>query len=136
MPEVTSIVTVTERAAQEIKTVMEKQGKADASLRIYVAGGGCSGFQYGMQLSSQIEEGDQVFEVHGIKVVVDPMSAPHLQGATVDWEGSLLGGGFKIENPNAVKSCGCGQSFQAKGTEEPEAGAGGCGCGSGGCGSH
>ena len=115
---------------------MEKQGKADANLRIYVAGGGCSGFQYGMQLSSQTEDGDHIFETQGIRVVIDPMSVQHLQGATVDWEGSLLGGGFRIENPNAVKSCGCGQSFQSKDQAAPESSGGGCGCGSGGCGSH
>ena len=135
MPEVTSIVSISEAAAREIKSVMEKQGKPDASLRVYVAGGGCSGFQYGMQLSTETEDGDNVSEMHGVRVVVDSMSAQYLQGATIDWEGSPLGGGFKIENPNAVKSCGCGQSFQSKDQPEAESG-GGCGCGSGGCGSR
>ena len=135
MPEVTTPVTISAKAAEEIKAVMQKQNKPDCSLRIYVAGGGCSGFQYGMQLSTQTEEGDQTFESSGVRVVVDPMSIQYLQGATVDWEGSMVGGGFRIENPNAVSSCGCGHSFQAKGQEAGEK-SGGCGCGSGGCGSH
>ena len=130
-----TVVTITPKAAEEIKAVMAKQGKPECNLRIYVAGGGCSGFQYGMQLSSETEAGDVTFETSGVRVVVDAQSAPYLDGATVDWEGSLVGGGFKIENPNAVKSCGCGHSFQAKGQEEAPSG-GGCGCGSGGCGSH
>ncbi|MBI5838189.1 MAG: iron-sulfur cluster assembly accessory protein [Candidatus Eisenbacteria bacterium] len=126
-----AIVTVSERAAQEIKAVMEKQGKADASLRIYVAGGGCSGLQYGMQLTTETEDGDVTYETQGVRVVVDSASAEYLRGASVDWEGSLVGGGFRIENPNAVKSCGCGQSFTPQGQEGGES-AGGCGGCSGG----
>ena len=128
MSDVSTVITITPKAAQEIKSVMEKHGKPDCNLRIYVAGGGCSGFQYGMQLSSQVEEGDHVLEAHGIKVVVDAMSIQHLNGAMVDWD--LLGGGFRIENPNAVSSCGCGQSFQTKDQEAP-AKSGGCGSGCG-----
>jgi iron-sulfur cluster assembly accessory protein len=136
MSEVSSqtIITVTERAAQEIKSVMEKQGKPESALRIYVAGGGCSGLQYGMQLTTEIEEGDTAFESNGVRILVDANSAPHLQGASVDWEGSLVGGGFRIENPNAAKGCGCGQSFTPQGGESPQGGGCGSGCGSGGCG--
>ncbi len=129
----TSVISVTEQAALEIKSVMERQNKADCHLRVYVAGGGCSGLQYGMQLTKDVEPGDVIMESQGIKVVVDPSSVQHLQGAVVDWEGTPLGGGFRIENPNSVGGCGCGQSFTPKGGEAPATKGG---CGSGGCGSH
>jgi iron-sulfur cluster assembly protein len=83
-------------------------------LRIYVQGGGCSGFQYGMVLD-EAADGDEILEVSGIRVIVDPMSLRYLDGAEVDYKNDLLGGGFAIKNPNAVSTCGCGHSFQAKG---------------------
>ncbi|HVP38221.1 MAG TPA: iron-sulfur cluster insertion protein ErpA [Candidatus Saccharimonadales bacterium] len=129
-----TILTISERAAQEIKSVMEKQGRPGTGLRVYVAGGGCSGLQYGMQLTDETEAGDLAFEAHGVRVLVDPQSAQYLRGASIDWEGSLVGGGFRIENPNAVKSCGCGQSFTPEGGEEAQGGGSGCGgCGGPGC---
>lgn len=131
----TAEVTLSERAAEEISTLLERQGKADAALRVFVSGGGCSGLNYNMAIDDTIEEGDLLFQNFGVKVVVDPMSINYLRGASIDYvEDAAMGGGFKIDNPNATRSCGCGSSFS---TEDGES-AGGCGsggCGSGGCGS-
>jgi iron-sulfur cluster assembly protein len=125
------MVTLTDRAASQIKDLLEKQGKTDAMLRVFVSGGGCSGFQYGMSLEDAAMEGDVHSEVNGVKVIVDPRSAMYIQGAEVDFVDNMMGGGFKIDNPNAASSCGCGTSFTPKeGAEEGEAvpaGAGGCG---------
>ncbi len=123
-------VTLSERAAQEIAELMERQGKADAALRVFVQGGGCSGLSYGMAIDDQEEEGDVTFHCHGVRVVVDGLSLNYVGGATVDFVEDMMGGGFKIDNPNAVRSCGCGSSFA---TEDGQASGGGCG--SGGCGS-
>lgn len=121
-------ITLTDRAAAELKELMQSQSKTDAALRVWVAGGGCSGLSYGMALDDgQPEEGDQIFGQDGIKVYIDGMSLQYMEGSVVDYVEDMMGGGFKIENPNAVSSCGCGSSFQ---TEEGDA-SGGCG---GGCG--
>src|ERR1051326_4065022 len=125
-------VTLSERAAEEIRGLLERQGKADAALRVFVSGGGCSGLNYGMAIDDSVEEGDFEFTCHGVKVVVDPLSINYIKGASVDYVEDVMGGGFKIDNPNAVRSCGCGSSFS---TEEGEEASGG-GCGSGGWGSH
>ncbi len=126
----TQSVTLTERAAQEISELMERQGKADAALRVFVQGGGCSGLSYGMAIDDQEEEGDVTFHCNGVRVVVDGLSLNYVGGASVDFIEDMMGGGFKIDNPNAVRSCGCGSSFS---TEDGQASGGGCG--SGGCGS-
>lgn len=130
-------ITLTAKAACELKELMLAEGKTSAALRVWVAGGGCSGLSYGMALDdNEPEQGDQLFENEGVKIVVDPMSLQYMDGAMVDFVDDTLGGGFKIENPNAVSSCGCGSSFK---TEEGQGGGGGCGsggCGSGGCGSR
>jgi len=121
------MITLSERAVVELKGLIEQEAK-DAALRVWVAGGGCSGLSYGMALDDgPPEEGDSVFEQDGIRLVVDPLSLTYMAGAQVDYVDESLGGGFKIENPNAASSCGCGSSFKAEG-------GGGCGCGSGGCG--
>lgn len=126
------MITLTDRAASQINGLLESQGNLDARLRVFVAGGGCSGFQYGMSLEEAPMEGDQEFEINGVKVIVDPRSAMYIEGAEVDYVDSLMGGGFKIDNPNAASSCGCGTSFTPKeGVDEDEAvPAGGGGCGS------
>lgn len=124
------MITLTDAAAGQIKGLLEGQGKTDAMLRVFVAGGGCSGFQYGMSLEEGAMEGDQHFEVNGVNVIVDSRSAMYIEGAEVDYVDTLMGGGFKIENPNAASTCGCGTSFTPKEGEEEEAvaaGAGGCG---------
>jgi iron-sulfur cluster assembly accessory protein len=127
--EQTTAVTLTDKAATEIKSLFERQGIENAALRVFVSGGGCSGLQYGMAIADEVEEGDVEFEQHGVRILVDPLSMNYITGASVDYVDDPMGGGFKIDNPNAVKSCGCGSSFST----EDEAGGGGCG--SGGCGS-
>lgn len=128
-----SPIMLTDRAAQEVKDILEQQGNpGNVALRIYVAGGGCSGLQYGMALDENVEEGDQFFHDQDVKVVIDPMSLKYIGGSIVDYVETAMGGGFKVENPNATKSCGCGSSFT---TDEDTAGqtvTGGCGS----CGSH
>jgi iron-sulfur cluster assembly protein len=126
------MINLTDRAAEEIKGLLEKNGKPEAMLRVFVAGGGCSGFQYGMSLEDAAMEGDQETEINGVKVIVDSRSALYINGAEVDFVDNLMGGGFKIDNPNAASSCGCGTSFTPKDEEAAEAAAtsGGGGCGS------
>ena len=133
------MITLTDRAASEIKGLLEKQGKNDAMLRVFVAGGGCSGFQYGMSLEDEAMEGDKRIDINGVHVVIDPRSMLYIQGAEVDYVDSMMGGGFKIDNPNAASSCGCGHSFTPKEGEEgheAEAVGAGSGGGCGSCGSH
>jgi iron-sulfur cluster assembly protein len=124
------MITLTERAATEIKGLLEKQETPNALLRVFVAGGGCSGLQYGMSLEEEVMEGDHQLESSGVKVVVDPRSIDYLEGAEIDYVDSMMGGGFKIENPNAKSSCGCGHSFTPNDEEEAVASGGGGGCGS------
>lgn len=127
-------ITLTERASCELKELMVSQEKAAAALRVWVAGGGCSGLSYGMALDdSEPEKDDEIVVADGIKIFVDQLSLQYMRGAIVDYVDDVMGGGFKIENPNAKSTCGCGSSFQAEG-EEAMAGGGGC-CG-GGCGSR
>ncbi len=130
----TDAITLTDAAVSKVREVIEAQGQPEAGLRIYIAGGGCSGFKYGMALDSEPAADDEVLSFGGLRVFVDAMSLPYLKGARVDYvDDALLGQGFKVDNPNAVSSCGCGQSFKAADGEAAPAGGG---CGSGGCGSH
>jgi len=105
-------IEVTEAAAQEIKSLLAQPDNAGKSFRVYVEQGGCSGMQYGMVFDEQ-RDGDTLAEQHGLTVLVDAFSAQYLQGTRVDFSDELTGGGFKISNPNAKQSCGCGKSFQA-----------------------
>ena len=124
-------ITLTERAACELKELMVSQQKATAALRIWVAGGGCSGLSYGMALDDgEPEEGDNVFSQDGLKIFVDGLSLQYMEGSSVDYVDDMMGGGFKIENPNAVSSCGCGSSFKTEGSEGGGCGSG-CGCSGG-----
>lgn len=108
-----SVVGVTESAANEIKHLGQSNPEnAGKHLRVYVEEGGCSGKQYGM-VFDETREGDLKAEMHGVCVLVDPVSAEHIRGSVVDFSDSLTGGGFKITNPNARHSCGCGKSFEA-----------------------
>src|SRR6478672_7200544 len=125
----TPLLSVTEAAAVKIKQLLAEESDVEV-LRIAIQGGGCSGFQYGLGFDSGAAEGDLEFEQRGVTVVVDPFSAPYLQGAEVDYVDSIQAAGFAINNPNAVASCGCGHSFQVAEGEEPE-GSAGAGCGSG-----
>ncbi len=128
------MIKLSDRASAEIKGLLEKQDTPNAMLRVFVAGGGCSGLQYGMSLEEEVMEGDEQIGINGVSVIVDPRSAPYLEGAEIDYVESLMGGGFKIDNPNAKSSCGCGSSFTPKDEEEPEAAMAGGGGGCGSCG--
>ena len=107
-----SAVTITENAAKQIKEMLTVPENAGKILRVYVEGGGCSGLQYGMVFDEQRPD-DISAEFHGVSVLVDPFSANYLRGSVVDFSDELTGGGFKISNPNARQSCGCGKSFEA-----------------------
>jgi len=107
------MINVTVAAASKISELLVEENKPEAGLRVFVQGGGCSGFQYGLM----IDEGegdastDSVIEVNGVKLMVDPISARYLSGAEVDFVDNITGGGFTIKNPNAKSTCGCGSSF-------------------------
>jgi iron-sulfur cluster assembly protein len=110
-----SPVILTESAAREIRNIVTQQ-ELDASkirLRVGVKGGGCSGFSYLLDLTETQKETDEVFEMHGIKIIVDPKSLLYLSGVTVDFKDEIMGRGFVFNNPNATSSCGCGSSFSA-----------------------
>jgi len=105
---------LTERAAQQIRKLLEKEGVSPeiGGLRVGVQGGGCSGFQYGLMIEENGQgAGDQIYESNGVKLYVDPISIRYLSGAEVDFVDTITGGGFTIKNPNATSTCGCGQSF-------------------------
>jgi iron-sulfur cluster insertion protein len=109
--ESTDSLVFTESAASKIKTLIEAEGNDKLMLRVYVQGGGCSGFQYGFSFDESIEEGDTVVEQGGVKLLVDPMSFQYLLGAEIDYTENLQGAQFVIRNPNATTTCGCGSSF-------------------------
>jgi iron-sulfur cluster assembly protein len=128
-PTTAPLISLTESAATKIKQLLADEADVGV-LRIAIQGGGCSGFQYGLGFDTAAAEGDLEFEQYGVKVVVDPFSAPYLQGAEVDYVDSIQAAGFAVNNPNAVSSCGCGHSFQVEEGAAPEdSGAAGCGSG-------
>ncbi len=101
----------TEAAANKARQLIEEEGNPDLKLRVFVQGGGCSGFQYGFTFDDKVNEGDHEVVRNGVTLVVDPMSYEYLSGAEVDYRESLEGSMFVINNPNAVTTCGCGSSF-------------------------
>ena len=105
------VISLTLSAAEETKSLLAKPENPGKWLRIFVEQGGCSGMQYSMVFDEK-RDGDQVAEQHGVTVLVDPFSAQYLRGTVVDFSAALTGGGFKISNPNAKQSCGCGKSFE------------------------
>lgn len=107
----TELVGVTERAAQKAIQLAFREGKVEAFLRLRVTAGGCSGFGYKLSFESGSQPGDHVVEAHGLKVLIDPKSAPIVAGSTLDFSDAMLGGGFKVNNPQAVHECACGESF-------------------------
>lgn len=112
------LVTITERAAAKASTLLADKGQADGLLRVFVVGGGCSGFQYGMAIAEEADAEDTVIEAEGgARIVVDADSVPMIAGAEIDFVEDLMKSGFTIYNPNAVSSCACGSSFQANGHE-------------------
>lgn len=123
----TDFITLTPAAAEAVQGLLAKRNLTGYALRVFISGGGCSGFQYGMALENNIRESDLIAEMHGVQVVVDEVSIDYLRGATVDYVDEIMGSGFKIENPNAVASCGCGSSFRTKDSAGESSGSG-CGC--------
>ena len=108
------MLTLTDAASRKLGEIIAQQGESVAGLRVFVQRGGCSGYSYGMSLAQQIEASDWVGEFGGVKVLVDPESAKVLSGVNIDFVESLQGSGFSIQNPNAVRSCGCGNSFETE----------------------
>ena len=106
---------LTERAAQKIRTLLEKEGVSPevGGLRVGVQGGGCSGLSYAMRLDTQPRDRDKIFEEHGARIFVDPKSFLYLNGTTLEYEETLMRQGFVFQNPNAARNCGCGSSFTA-----------------------
>ena len=127
------LVALTATAAEKIRELMAEDPEGESSvLRVAIQGGGCSGFQYGLGFDTGPAEGDETLVLNGVTVVVDPYSAPYLQGATIDFLTGLTESGFKIDNPNASASCGCGHSFTVEESASDDASghdAGGCGSG-------
>ncbi len=121
----TSLITMTPTAAGKVHDLLTQENDASLALRIFVAGGGCSGLQYGMTLDEE-QEGDTIIALEGVKVLVDEMSLGYITGSEVDYVDSLMGAGFTVNNPNAVSSCGCGHSFK---TADGGGDARSCGCG-------
>ena len=101
----------TDAAANKVKTLIEEEENDNLMLRVYITGGGCSGFSYGFTFDESVAEDDAVFENDGVKMVVDPMSFQYLVGSEVDYKEGLQGSQFSIRNPNATTTCGCGSSF-------------------------
>lgn len=121
----TALISITPTAAEKVRELLDAEGNPELGLRIFVAGGGCSGLQYGMTLD-EVQDGDSVFEANSVRVLIDEMSAEYISGSEVDYVDSLMGAGFTVNNPNAVSTCGCGHSFKTAGDNGD---ARSCGCG-------
>lgn len=124
----TAVLSVSPAAVAKIKNLMAEKNLTEHGLRVFVAGGGCSGMQYGMAFDNNAQSSDSVVEVDGVRLIVDPMSLPYLMGANIDFVDNLMGGGFRIDNPNAVSTCGCGHSFRTSGSPSTDEGGGACNC--------
>lgn len=120
----TDDITITSAAAEAINEMLKKRDLKDHALRVYISGGGCSGQQYGMALEGDPQASDFTFEQHGVKVVVDDVSMGYLTGSVVDYVDDVMGSGFKINNPQATSTCGCGHSFRTDGKDTQVEGAG------------
>jgi iron-sulfur cluster assembly accessory protein len=105
------MINISPTAASKITELLAEENKEGSGLRVFVQGGGCSGFQYGLMIEEAGTDADQVFESNGVRLYVDPISVRYLGGAQVDFLDTVTGGGFTIKNPSAVSTCGCGQSF-------------------------
>ncbi len=113
MSEAESPLNFTDSAADKVKQLIEEEGNSDLKLRVFVTGGGCSGFQYGFTFDENLNEGDTSVEKNGVTLLIDPMSFQYLAGAEIDYKEDLEGAQFVIRNPNATTTCGCGSSFSA-----------------------
>ena len=121
-----AVVSLTPDALTQLRTLLQKESNPTLALRVFVSGGGCSGLQYGMAFDDNVRPGDEVVEQDGVRIVVDDFSAPYIQGSEIDYVDSLMGAGFTVHNPNAVRSCSCGHSFD---TGDDASSASACGCG-------
>jgi iron-sulfur cluster assembly accessory protein len=119
-------VTITEGALSQLRSLLEKEANPDLGLRVFVSGGGCSGLQYGMAFDDNVRPGDEIVTQGDVRILIDDFSAPYIRGSEIDYVDSLMGAGFTVHNPNAVRSCSCGHSFD---TGEDAGTASGCGCG-------
>lgn len=111
MTEAMGSFAISDRAAAKVKEMIAQEGEDNLMLRVYISGGGCSGFQYGFSFDETVAEGDTQIEKGGVKVLIDPMSFQYLMGAELDFKQDLMGAQFVIHNPNAQTTCGCGSSF-------------------------
>lgn len=107
----TTIISITDNAADKVKALMAQEGEEDLALRIGVRPGGCSGFQYSIYFDDEIGEDDEVFEAKGVRLAIDAMSVPYIAGSEFDYVDGLMGAGFAVNNPNVQGGCGCGSSF-------------------------
>lgn len=122
----TDVINLTPSAINAVRDLLNQRNLEDYALRIFVSGGGCSGMQYGMALDNNFRDSDISRDFDGVKVIIDEVSINYLMGATVDYVNDIMASGFKIENPNAVSSCGCGSSFKTNGDSDPNSSMGGC----------
>ena len=111
--DMSSMLVFTDSAAHKVKELIEEEGNPELKLRVFVSGGGCSGFQYGFTFDELVNEDDTAFEKNGVTLLIDPMSFQYLTGAEIDYSEGLEGSQFVIKNPNATSTCGCGSSFSA-----------------------
>ena len=111
----TQLISISDSALTQLRDLLQKQGRPEMGLRVFVQPGGCSGMSYGMGFEDRPEEGDAISEVGGVRLFVDSVSARYIKGAEIDFVDSLMGGGFTVHNPNAVSSCSCGSSFDTGG---------------------
>ena len=109
--ETSDLLVFTEAAANKVKNLIEEENNDELKLRVFVSGGGCSGFQYGFTFDENVQDGDTKIEKNGVMLLVDPMSFQYLSGAEIDYKEDLAGSQFVIKNPNATPTCGCGSSF-------------------------
>ena len=109
--ETSDLLVFTEAAANKVKNLIEEENNDELKLRVFVSGGGCSGFQYGFTFDENVQDGDTKVEKNGVMLLVDPMSFQYLSGAEIDYKEDLEGSQFVIKNPNATTTCGCGSSF-------------------------
>ena len=125
-------ISLTEKAREHLTKLLAERNIPDHGLRVFVSGGGCSGMQYGMAMENEPREFDTIVDSNGVKVFIDPTSLMYMSGSSIDYVDNLMGGGFSIDNPQAVASCGCGHSFRTteNSPASPSASSGGCGsCG-------
>lgn len=114
------MINLTDPAASQLQSLLAEQDPPEPGLRVFVQGGGCAGLQYGMAFETTARDGDTVLDVNGVRLFVDAFSAQYLEGTCIDYQDTLMGSGFRVDNPNAIASCACGNSFRTQ--DEQEAG--------------